>query len=393
MSWEVTWDGAYVTGGDPARRLTPNFRLREFADADGRVYVHRELVTAVQVLRTRLDMPLRIAAVDEDGLGALLTAQQPDALLDATDALKAHRLFDRIEPQTEGAHVRIPDPEARQEIELEQALETAFSVTSAFETSGDRFQQVTGNFDDAGLSFGPAQWNFRSGTLPPLFQRFIDADEAALAACFDDADDHAEWLRVLTLPVDEQIAWADAVSCGRGKHEVAQPWRGYLQAVGRVETFRSIMVDQALRKYGARLIEAIQYLQGLAPGIVIDHLRCVCALYDLVIQQGSLNRARGAIERAVAATPPANQFDLVAVAVEQRGRAANERWRADCISRRLGILHGVPETVDGCQRANLNFYLLRDVYIHNATGLIDADVSDRLARVSDALGSGRSLLG
>lgn len=393
MSWEVLWDGPYVTGGDPARRLTPNFRLREFAAADGQVRVHRELVTAIQVLRSRLGTPLRIVAVDANGLGAELSAPHPEALIAATDALRAHRLFERIEPRGESVRVRIPEPHSRREIELEQALETAFSVTSAFETTGDRFQQVTGNFDDAGLSFGPAQWNFRSGTLPPLFFRFIAADEDAFRACFDEPEDHDEWVEVLSLPVDRQIAWADAVSCGRGKHEVAQPWRGYLKAVGRVEAFRSIMVDQALRKYGARLVDAIQYLQGLAPGIVIDHLRCVCALYDLVIQQGSLYRARDAIERAVAKRPPADQFELVAVAVEQRGRAANPRWRADCISRRLGILNGVPETVDGCQRANLNFYLLRDVHIRNATGLIDADVDDRLARVSEALGSGRSLLG
>ena len=57
-------------------------------------------------------------------------------------------------------------------IDLEQALETAFSVTSAFETAGDKFQQVTGNFDGAGLSFGPAQVNFGTGTLVPLFRAF-----------------------------------------------------------------------------------------------------------------------------------------------------------------------------------------------------------------------------
>jgi hypothetical protein len=122
-------------------------------------------------------------------------------LLAAADRVKAHHLFDQVGQQGDEVHVRIPNPDHLPEIELAQALETAFSVTSGFETSGDRFQQVTGNFDGAGLSFGPVQWNFKSNTLVPLFRKFQETDESALHACFTDETDYDEWLEVLDLSV------------------------------------------------------------------------------------------------------------------------------------------------------------------------------------------------
>ena len=392
MAWSIEWDGGYVTGGEGKVRLTPNFRLKEFLRPDGRVRVHRELVSALQILRERFGSPLSVAVTDDDGLGATLTCRSVPDLLAAADAVRAHRLFAFAEQQDDGVYVRIPDPDRLPEIELEQALETAFSVTSGFETSGDRFQQVTGNFDDAGMSFGPAQWNFRSGTLTPLFREFERADADSLRACFEDDIDYEEWRSILDAPVDEQISWADSVSTGRGKHDVMQPWKGYLQAVGRVEAFRAVMVEQALRKYGAKLLDAIRYLQGLAPGIEINHLRCMCSLYDLVIQQGSLARASAEIERRVATERPGDQFELVGIAVEERGHKASAAWRSDCVSRRLGILRGVPTTVEGRQRANINFYKLRDVCIQGARELLDSDVSEQLARVSQAIAAGDSTL-
>ena len=54
------------------------------------------------------------------------------------------------------------------------------------------------------MSFGPAQWNFKSGTLVPLFREFEQADEAALKACFADETDYEEWQRVLSQTTGEQ---------------------------------------------------------------------------------------------------------------------------------------------------------------------------------------------
>ena len=388
--WSVDWEEGFVVGGDGNRRLTPSFRLKEFRRPDGTVRVHRELVSGLQLLRDRFARPLAVRRTEADGLGAVVSAEQITELLEAAAAVRERRVFERVDRQDGGVLVRIPAVGSLPAIELEQALETAFSVTSAFETAGDKFQQVTGNFDGAGLSFGPAQINFGTGTLVPMFRAFKKADEAALRGCFADEDDYDDWLRVMDLPIPEQIEWANSVTTGRGGHDVVEPWKSYFRAVGLVDLFREMMVEAILREYGGRMARAIRALQRLKPAIQIDHLRCICSLYDLVVQQGSLDKAWSAIEERVKRENPHDQFALTHIAVEERGRKAAAAWQADAVSRRLGILKGVPETVGDRQRANINFYMLRDVRVRSAGELLSGDL--QLARVSQAVASGRSLL-
>ncbi len=390
--WTVDWDDDFVVGGDGGRRLTPSFRLKEFRRPDGTVRVHRELVTGVQLLRDRFGRSVSIKGTDVDGLGGLVSGAPAAELGEAAARLEQRGIFASVNAHPDGFRVRIPDPRTLPPIDLEQALEVAFSVTAAFETAGDKFQQVTGNFDGAGLSFGPAQVNFKTGTLVALFARFTAADEAALRDCFTDPDDYEEWQRVLGLPVPRQIQWANGISTGRGRHDVVSPWKEYLQAVGRVERFRVITVERILKEYGGRMGRAVNALHGLRPGIRIDHLRCLCSLYDLVVQQGSLDKAWSEIEQRVRVEDPQDQFALTRIAVEERGRKADPPWRADAVSRRVGILKGVPETIEDRQRANIHFYMLRDVKVAGADTLRGADVSAHLARVSAAVAAGRTLL-
>jgi len=390
--WSVDWDGGFVVGGDGNRRLTPSFRLKEFRKPDGTVRVHRELVSALQLLRDRFGRSIAVRRTEPDGLGAVVSGEPIALLRDTANRFNAQGLFASVGPHSDGVAVRIPPIEQLSSIDLDQALETAFSVTSAFETAGDKFQQVTGNFDGAGMSFGPAQVNFGTGTLVPLFRKFQSADEAALRNCFSDDDDYDDWLRVMALPAASQVAWANSVTTGRGGHDVVEPWKGYFQAVGRVGRFREIMVETILHDYGARTARAINALQRLRPDIKIDHLRCICSLYDLVVQQGSLDKAWSTIEARVTRENPQNQFELTHIAVEERGRRAAQQWQADAISRRLGILKGVPETVDDRQRANINFYMLRDVHVRSTADLLSGDVAVQLARVSQAVAAGSSLL-
>jgi hypothetical protein len=388
--WSVDWEGGFVVNGDGSRRLTPSFRLKEFKRPDGTVRVHRELVSSLQLLRDRFDKSVSVRRTEADGLSAVVSGEPLAELLHTAAAMRERGLFESVAAHDDGVRVRIPAPGNLPPIDLEQALETAFLVTSAFETAGDKFQQVTGNFDGAGLSFGPAQVNFGSGTLIPLFRKFKAADDSALRSCFTDEDDYDDWLRVMDLPIAEQVAWANSVSAGRGGHDVVEPWRSYFRAVGRVDLYREIMVESVLTDYGGKMARALRALQRLKPELGIDHLRCICSLYDLVVQQGSLDTAWSAIQERVRRENPPDQFRLTQLAVEERGRKAAPQWRADAVSRRVGILKGVPETVGDRQRANINFYMLRDVRVKNAGELLSGDLE--LARVSQAVASGRSLL-
>lgn len=370
MAKGLKYENDTLIGGPARVWVTPNFMLSEYAGADGRVRIHRELVASVQVLRNALGAALGIAGVaPAGGLGrglegrfVWLKADDMARLESAARQLMKDGHFIRVEPRGQQLYVEMPDPAKLPAMAPEKALDWAIAVTAGFETSGDPYLQVTGNFDGAGLSFGPLQVNFKTGTLQELFRRFQARDELRLRACFGPL--WPEWQRVLRLPSRaQQVAWADALSRGPRKADFEPRWKAVLQAVGAEPAFRAEMLRYAYDTYGRKLIVALAWLRGLTP-LRIGNFRCLAALYDLCVQQGSLDKAHDAIRRRVLREQPRDEFHLTRIAVEERGRTASPQWRADCISRRLCILEREPikvlEAGQAAERDNPNLYLLRN---------------------------------
>lgn len=370
MASELIFDHDYIVGGPPGARLTPNFRLSEYAAADGRLRVHREMAAAVQSLRDALGRGLEIASVAPAGpLGAGIAgrfawvrAEPLDEVERVARALIGDGWFARVERDAGRVYLEMPDPDRLPAIAPQQALERAIAVTAAFETSGDPYLQVTGNFDGAGLSFGPIQVNLATGSLQELFRRFEARDGRRLERCFGPL--WTEWQAMLRLPSRRrQVAWADALSRGSRKAAVDPAWASALQAVGAEPAFREETLRYAYDIYGRKLIAALSWLNGVRP-IRIRNFRCLAALYDLCVQQGSLDKAHDAIRGRIATEDPRDEFHLTRIAVEERGRKADARWRADCISRRLCILERGPVRVEDsgqvAERDNRNSWLLRD---------------------------------
>lgn len=391
MAWHVDLSKDFIVGGNDNTRLSPNFRLREFRRSNGAIKVHLELVSDLQILRSFYGSSISVTDISEDGLSAIINAANLTRLTEVCEQINSKKLFDTIEPSENGLRLTIHDPQQLQPIALTDALETAFSVTSSFETSGDRFQQVTGNFDGAGLSFGPAQWNFKSGTLTPLLRKFQKKDPVAFADCFSDVDDLAELLDVLEHPTSQQIRWGNNISTGRSNADVIEPWKSYFRALGRNDAYKAIMVAEALRKYGKKALSEIEYLESLSPETPITGLREVCSIYDLVIQQGSLKKAKSNIEERVNRERPNSQSELIKIAVEERGKKASAPYRTDCISRRLGILYGRPTDVEGKVRANTHFYLLRNVNIADPESARNKQVTTLLSAVGKNIATGTAI--
>ena len=374
MAKGLKFQDDYLVGGPARAAVTPNFTLSEYAGADGKVRVHRELVAAVQGVRNALGAPLSITGVAPAGnLGqglegrfVWLKADDMAALEKAARQRLAEGDLAQVQRQGQQLYVEMPDPARLPALAAEKALDRAIAVTAGFETSGDPYLQVTGNFDGAGLSFGPLQVNFKTGTLQELFRRFLARDELRLRAAFGPL--WGEWQRVLRLPArTQQIAWADALSRGPRKADFDPRWKAALQAVGREAGFREEMLRYAYDTYGRKLVVALSWLRGLTP-LRIGNFRCLAALYDLCVQQGSLDKAHDAIRRRVQREQPRDEFHLTRIAVEERGRTASPEWRADCISRRLCILEREPVSVaesgQNAQRDNPNLYLLRNAPVN-----------------------------
>ena len=361
----------YIVGGSANSRLTPNFRLKEFHKPNGTIHVHRELVAGLQLLRENLGASISIDQISPaaafhpaaDGLGIVITATDTDQLEKQASKLIKSGYFSRAVRQENQLYLEIPDPQHLPAISPTSAFDCGVKVTAAFETSGDPYLQVTGNFDGAGLSFGPIQCNLGTGTLQDLFRRMRGEDEARLKRCFGNAADYQAFWKILDGSRVKAVQWADRLSTGASKHGFSQPWKGYLQAVGRESLFRDVMLRYAYDKYGKLLMSALAFLGGLS-SIRITNLRCLAALYDMGVQQGSLHKAHDAIRRRVAREQPADEFALTRIVVEERAKKAAKRWRADCLSRRLCILERQPVSVslDGqrSRRSNNSSYLLRN---------------------------------
>jgi hypothetical protein len=374
MAKGLKYDNDFIVGGAAATRVTPNFKLGEYAGADGRVRIHRELVGSVQVLRNAHGASVEIAGVAPvgalgkglEGRFVWLKAADMAGLESAARQLMKDGHFIRVEAQGGKLYVEMPDPAKLPALAAERALDYAIGVTAGFETSGDPYLQVTGNFDGAGLSFGPLQVNLKTGTLQELFRRFMARDAAKLQGCFGGLWD--EWQRMLRMSSrTQQVAWADALSRGSSKADFDARWKAALQAVGTTPAFRAEMLGYAYDTYGRKLIVALSWLRGLTP-IPIRNFRCLAALYDLCVQQGSLDKAHDAIRRRVQSEQPKDEFHLTRIAVEERGRTASPEWRADCMSRRLCILERDPvrvtESGNTAERDNPNLYLLRNAPVN-----------------------------
>ena len=377
MAGSIKYENDFIVEGNPNTRLSVNFRVREFSDRNGKLHVHRELVAGLQILRNRLGSGIDVISPKAPaslgqrtaGLGVVIKSDDMSALEKTAKKLKAEGYFSMVKSHASGLYLEIPVSDAMPAMNPETAFDCGMQVTAAFETSGDPYQQVTGNFDGAGLSYGPIQCNLLSGTLQELFRRFRGEDEGKLKACFDnnEADYKAFW-KVLDGSRKKAVAWGEAQSTGRGKHGFSQPWKGYLQATGREPVFRHVMLVYAYDKYGKRVLSALSFLRGISP-VRITGLRCLAALYDMCVQQGSLKKAAEEIRSRVFNEMPGDEFSLTRIVVEERAKKASPRWRADCLSRRLSILEREPVSVSmnghRSKRSNPGYYLLRNSPIKN----------------------------
>ena len=340
--------GRCVTGSRPAETnpyIAPNFTLRELARQDGSYFIHPNLILTVQEIRNFIGQTVNIVKVGEGGQGARgfcvsIRAGDISELERACAGFLQQGMISKFHQDSDSLFLEaLSSP--TETISLEDALDTAFYVTSGFETSGDPFQKVTGNFDGAGLSFGPSQVNFKTGTLVRLFRRLELVDTGKLQACFTVKAHWDEWHGLWDKPAKEQISWGDNQSTGNRKQDVKDPWRGYLKKVGQVPAFRKEMIAFNKDIYGNKLRRALEWLQGVWPQPITD-LRCFCSLYDLCTQQGSLDKAHSQIKDRISREKPKKQREVVQIAVEERARLADPPWRAASMSRRLGILYDAP---------------------------------------------------
>ena len=161
----------------------------------------------------------------------------------------------------------------------------------------------------------------------------LDDLKAALAiAGKKGADAASKWARDL-----------DSTPAGR----VA--WQTSFENLAKVEAFNKIQFDSAINDYNPTVEKDIKWLRTFAPALIAKtEFRTYAALFDCAIQQGGLHLAADNIKAKVDSDKPKTQFDLMTIAFTERANVANEKSRADCMSRRLSILNGKVLTFTVC---------------------------------------------
>jgi hypothetical protein len=133
---------------------------------------------------------------------------------------------------------------ARNEVyRLAKRYVTFYYETSKYEP--DCYGVTAGNFDGAGLSHGIIQFNFKSGTIQPIWKDLINQYPDVCKNAFNNnLTDYNKWVDVVfNYTTTNQIAWADSItvfsydangnkiqSSGR---KLKEPWNSYFTALGK----------------------------------------------------------------------------------------------------------------------------------------------------------------
>jgi hypothetical protein len=145
------------------------------------------------------------------------------------------------------------------------------------------------------------------------------------------------FIGVLDAGKPAQLGFARRINDARNR--IVEPWRSRFVRLGEHPAFQDVQLEFA----GA--------LAGKARALAAKHglrtERGLALMYDVVVQNGTIiaraaaamKRARAERERALGRTLAEREFlEIIASAVAD---AADPRWRADVLARKMCIVHGV----------------------------------------------------
>lgn len=248
-------------------------------------------------------------------------------------------------------------------IPFKLAREIALQVSGGFEGKTPRYDTLADNFDGAGMSWGIIQFNFGQDTLGPLLRKMRTKNLAAFNSAFSNHKDLESLNSALDSNKINQINWAKNMQLPANRSR----WRETFNNLAKIDEFNDIQLE-AVKPYDDEAVRIIKWMRGLYPDLMRQvELKTFIALHDLAIQQGTINKARNNILAKCNSSPPKTQDEFIRLIVTERGATAASEWRADSISRRLGILNKKATTVTHSgktsHRGNINFKLIEDKFI------------------------------
>jgi hypothetical protein len=213
--------------------------------------------------------------------------------------------------------------------------ERCLGLTSTFEGHGYTLAQ--GNFDGAGVTWGIIGFTLKGGELSKILQTAYATDAALVDDCFGAGA--SSLMQVCGESWDQQLAWADSVSSGASKTQLAEPYKSGFAKLGATSLGQQLQQERVDNDYYHPALATAQ-----AYGLKTELGIALC--FDIHVQNGGIAASAGDKVRAQM-TPGMSEKDVRVLIANAVADHANAAWREDVRTRKLtvatgqGTVHGV----------------------------------------------------
>lgn len=212
-------------------------------------------------------------------------------------------------------------------------FERCLQLTAAFEGHG--FGLAKGNFDGAGITWGVIGFTLSNREIQVLLARAEVQSPGILLRCMGALA--AEWRAVTVLALEQQVAWAHAMSSGPTREGLPAAWLQAFEKLGSEEVVKRIQMQRAYERYFVPCA-------GSAATLGLGSELGIALAFDVHVQNGGFKTDAFTLAANLpAATPEALRRQKLAACV---AASARPQYQADVLSRKntlatgQGVVHG-----------------------------------------------------
>lgn len=158
--------------------------------------------------------------------------------------------------------------------------EKTLGMTAFFETSNgypECYGITASDWDDAGISHGVLQYNFKTGSLQPLWTH-LNTNHNQLCRDIFGAD-YQEWADHINTDFATQKAWGRSIGDPAfGLHKCLPPWDGYFMALGTSQP----SIDKQIDMSSSWRVNAEKWFNNLG----LYSRRGFALMFDISVQMG-----------------------------------------------------------------------------------------------------------
>jgi peptidoglycan hydrolase-like protein with peptidoglycan-binding domain len=215
-------------------------------------------------------------------------------------------------------------------------FDVCVNVVSDFEGTG--FDRVVGNFDGAGITFGLVGFTLVNGEIRRILSAIETLRPGIVATTFGAL--HPELMSILAASKSEQQNWADGISLGATKMEVAKPWKDAFQRIGQFPEARRAQLERAYTVYWQVAQRHIVDFMSGKPLTDQD----TGFWFDVAVQNSISQDERNSLMKAASSAKTGEPLREAFATVIADG--SSPKWRKDVLARKMtyvtghGTVHG-----------------------------------------------------